>query len=347
MDLFFSICIPNYNYSKYIEETINSVLDQDFENYEIIVVDNDSTDESWEIIKRYSDHKKVKIFKNNFNIGFAPNLQKVTEKARGKFINLLSADDKMQPGTLTYYYSELVKLEKETNIDNLFLFSDVEIIDENSNPQKIVSSDRKTFSNVIIETEKYNPIHSFFETSGYDILKRCLPLLKNPAPFVSTIVSRNLWQKVEGFNAVRTIGPDKFYNYKILSLNPRVLYTKYPLFQYRVHSSENFLAQVSNANQQIDDYLNVLYFSEIAKSLNVDRTKMVNSYIYRVCFMVGIKSIFNFNYFQSWRVFGAMLFFPKHSLISVWFYLLFLIIITYPFSGLAINIVKKLKDYVS
>ena len=86
MDLFFSICIPNYNYSKYIEETINSVLDQDFENYEIIVVDNDSTDESWEIIKRYSDHKKVKIFKNNFNIGFAPNLQKVTEKARGKFM---------------------------------------------------------------------------------------------------------------------------------------------------------------------------------------------------------------------------------------------------------------------
>ena len=75
--------------------------------------------------------------------------------------------------------------------------------------------------------------------------------------------------KGRGFNAVRTIGPDKFYNYKILSLNPKVLYTKYPLFQYRAYSSEKSLAQVSNANQQIDDYLNVLYFSEIAKSLNV------------------------------------------------------------------------------
>ena len=85
----------------------------------IIVVDNDSTDESMGNHKTLQlTGKKVKIFKNNFNIGFAPNLQKF-KKARGKFINLLSADDKMQPGTLTYYYSELVKLEKETNIDNL------------------------------------------------------------------------------------------------------------------------------------------------------------------------------------------------------------------------------------
>ena len=92
MDLFFSICIPNYNYSKYIEETINSVLDQDFENYEIIVVDNDSTDESWEIIKRYSDHKKVKIFKNNFNIGFALIFKKLLKKLG---VNLLTCYPQM------------------------------------------------------------------------------------------------------------------------------------------------------------------------------------------------------------------------------------------------------------
>ena len=42
----FSICIPNYNYGSYIGETIKSVLNQTYENYEIIVVDNASTDDS-------------------------------------------------------------------------------------------------------------------------------------------------------------------------------------------------------------------------------------------------------------------------------------------------------------
>ena len=69
----FSICIPNYNYGKYIGDTIQSVLNQTYQNFEIIIVDNASTDDSIEIIKSFKD-KRIKLFLNKYNIGFAPNL---------------------------------------------------------------------------------------------------------------------------------------------------------------------------------------------------------------------------------------------------------------------------------
>ena len=53
----FSICIPNYNYGSYIGETIKSVLNQTYENYEIIVVDNASTDDSLSVIKSFKDSR--------------------------------------------------------------------------------------------------------------------------------------------------------------------------------------------------------------------------------------------------------------------------------------------------
>ena len=50
---FFSICIPNYNYAHYLGETIESVLNQNFEDFEICIADNASNDNSWEVINSY------------------------------------------------------------------------------------------------------------------------------------------------------------------------------------------------------------------------------------------------------------------------------------------------------
>ena len=56
-EISFSICIPNFNYGGYIGRTIDSVLNQDYQNFEIIIVDNASTDNSWEVISSYA--KKI------------------------------------------------------------------------------------------------------------------------------------------------------------------------------------------------------------------------------------------------------------------------------------------------
>ena len=95
----FSVCIPNYNYEKYIGKTIQSVLDQCYKNFEIIIADNASTDNSIKVVRSFKDDRII-IIKNNYNIGFSPNLDKATENASGDYLILLSSDDLMSLGTL-------------------------------------------------------------------------------------------------------------------------------------------------------------------------------------------------------------------------------------------------------
>ena len=94
-----SICIPNYNNAEYIGESIQSALDQTYENIEIIVCDNESTDNSWEIISSYSD-ERISKFKNISNLGMVGNFREVLSKANGKYVTFLCSDDLLLPDTV-------------------------------------------------------------------------------------------------------------------------------------------------------------------------------------------------------------------------------------------------------
>lgn len=93
-----SIVIANYNYGRFLEEAIQSVLSQSCKDYELIIVDGGSTDNSVEIIKKYEDKlawwvsEKDKGQSDAFNKGF--------QKANGHFLTWLNADDLMLPGAL-------------------------------------------------------------------------------------------------------------------------------------------------------------------------------------------------------------------------------------------------------
>lgn len=87
-----SICIPNYNNAAYIEEAIFSALNQTYENIEVIVVDNCSTDNSWHIISSIK-HPRLRCIRNTKNIGMYPNFMKASKHANGIYIKFLCADD--------------------------------------------------------------------------------------------------------------------------------------------------------------------------------------------------------------------------------------------------------------
>ncbi|OYU96742.1 MAG: hypothetical protein CFE21_00190 [Bacteroidetes bacterium B1(2017)] len=338
MSPFFSICIPNFNYAHYLKETVDSVLSQNFGDFEIIIVDNCSTDKSWELISSFDD-PRIRKYKNEFNIGFAPNLQASVSRAKGKFIHLLSADDKMKPEVLSKYHQAILA---QSNPSNLFILSDVSYIDENGLEYELEERDLELFQSKKCKLDSYSGNGEILQFEGHDILKKVLPNIKNPAPFLSVMVSNELMKSVEGFNAIRTIGPDKFLNYKILFTNPKVLYLRTIGFQYRIHRSANMVAQATNVKQQIDDYLNILDFSVQAEKIGVAPNQMINTYINRVCYKIGIVSLLNKKPGQSWRMLGSMLFFPNYAFKNHRFYLLFLLLILNPISTFFIRIAKTL-----
>jgi len=91
-----SVCIPSYNNEKYIAETIQSVLNQTYSNFEIIIVDDHSIDKTIEVINRFSD-KRIVLYQNTVNLGMHGNWNKVLSLANGEYIKLLCGDDIIYP----------------------------------------------------------------------------------------------------------------------------------------------------------------------------------------------------------------------------------------------------------
>lgn len=100
----FSVIIPVYNKANYIEETLKSVLEQRFTDYEIIIIDDGSTDSSLEIINQFSDNRICIYTQDNKGVAAARNFG--IEKSKGKLIAFLDADDYWFPNHL----EEIVKL---------------------------------------------------------------------------------------------------------------------------------------------------------------------------------------------------------------------------------------------
>lgn len=102
----FSICIPAYNAGNFISATVESVLAQTFRDYEIVILDNASTDNTKVLLERYSDNR-IRIITNSETLPAHENWTQVISLARGKWIKLLCADDLLRPDALANIYEDL------------------------------------------------------------------------------------------------------------------------------------------------------------------------------------------------------------------------------------------------
>lgn len=92
-----SILLPTYNSALFLDEAITSALNQTFTDFELIIVDNCSTDNSYDVIAKYLHDKRVRYYKNETNIGVIGNFNKCLSYASGEYIKLLCSDDKFHP----------------------------------------------------------------------------------------------------------------------------------------------------------------------------------------------------------------------------------------------------------
>ncbi|MDD2225311.1 MAG: glycosyltransferase family 2 protein [Candidatus Shapirobacteria bacterium] len=98
-----SVQICTYNRANLIKEAIQSVLDQTYENFEIVIIDDASTDNTEEVVKSFSD-SRIKYFKNEKNLGIAKNRNIAVQRSSGKYIAILDSDD---------LWNDSKKLEKQ------------------------------------------------------------------------------------------------------------------------------------------------------------------------------------------------------------------------------------------
>ncbi len=140
-----SIILPAYNAAKYIEQTISSLLNQTFTDFELLVIDDGSTDNTVSVIKKFTDSRII-LIQNEHNLGLVKTLNKATMLCKGNYIARMDADDIALPQRL-----QLQKefLDAHTNIAATAGW--VNFIDENNKPAGAWDLDRQTNTAVQIK----------------------------------------------------------------------------------------------------------------------------------------------------------------------------------------------------
>lgn len=145
--IFFSVVIPSYNSESTIKRAIDSVLDQSWSNYEIIVVDDSSTDRTSSIVEKIiqQSNQKITLIKNKINYGVAESRNRGISAAQGTFLAFLDSDDEWYPDKLlddqTYIVSHKVN----------WVFSNYDVFDENGilKQKRIRRSGKYNYSDII------------------------------------------------------------------------------------------------------------------------------------------------------------------------------------------------------
>lgn len=88
-----SVVIPSYNYAHTIIKCIESVIGQSYDSWELIVCDDQSNDDTWELLQKFANHDKIKIYLNEENLGLYENVTRCISYTTGEFIKIIMADD--------------------------------------------------------------------------------------------------------------------------------------------------------------------------------------------------------------------------------------------------------------
>lgn len=153
-----SIITPCYNSAKYLQETIDSVINQTFTDWEWIITDDCSTDNSVEIIKENSDSRIILIQnKKNGGAGIARNSS--LKVSKGRYITFLDADDFWKPNFL----EEMVSFMKKENTE--LAYSNYARCDENLNPKiaDFIADKEVTFQN-LLKTCRLSLLSSMYDS---------------------------------------------------------------------------------------------------------------------------------------------------------------------------------------
>lgn len=165
-----SIIIPVYNVAKYLPECLESILNQTFQDFEVICVNDGSKDNSLEILEEYGkkDNRIKIITKENGGAGSARN--KGLEFAEGKYIQFLDGDDYFEPQMLEKLYNLAKEYKAEISVCSSRKVDDEGNITESRNPNSPINLDRTPFKRLFSKKDFSDEIFSLIGTIPWNKL---------------------------------------------------------------------------------------------------------------------------------------------------------------------------------
>lgn len=194
-----SVVMPVYNAAKYLHESIDSILQQTFEDFEFFIIDDASTDESVQIIESYSD-KRIRFIQKPINTGYTDSLNMAIALAKGKYIARMDADDISLPTRFEMQFNYM-----EKHLDVLVLGTPYKVIDTDTIVQAPLSNDEAkvvaimdvpvAHPSVLIRKEVFEKYELFYNRNA------------EPAE------DYDLWSKVLNFGKIENL-PDILLHYR-------------------------------------------------------------------------------------------------------------------------------------
>lgn len=204
-----SVMIPAYNGERYLREALNSIVSQEGADYEVVLIDDASTDTTPEIAGSFS---RVRYVRNPCNLGLAANFNRCLELAQSPYLCVFGQDDLMEPGCLARV-SEV--LDQHTQVG--MVFSNTRIVDAEGRVIRVWNGDM--------------PGDSVFP--GDSFLRRLI-LRDNPVCLSGAFFRLDLVRRLGGFNPGFRQTLD-WHLWMRISLASDVAFLARPLTRYRTH----------------------------------------------------------------------------------------------------------------
>jgi glycosyltransferase involved in cell wall biosynthesis len=208
-----SVCIPTYNGAAFLAEAIESILSQSFKDFELLIVDDGSTDTTLDIARSFTDPRIV-IHENETRLGIPGNWNRCLSLARGEYICIFHQDDVMMPKNLV---KKVKILDASPEIS--FVHSAVELLVDNDAPQLLENWVESAVDDFLLEGQRYF---------------RKLLLQGNLICAPTVVARRQDLLEVGKFDNDLGYAPD-YEMWLKLCVKGRVAFVSQPLLQYRWH----------------------------------------------------------------------------------------------------------------
>lgn len=207
MEKLVSIIIPAYNVESYIEECIKSLINQTYQNIEVIIIDDGSTDKTLNIIKKYKDLDSRIVYLVQENSGMSKARNKGIEYSNGEYISFIDSDDIVCSNFISLLVKNIENGDYDISVCDYFKFSDNMNLNVESNDSSCLMFSSNEGMKLILKDE---------------------------------LLGQMVWNKLYKSELVKRVRfidnkyhEDTFWTYEIIGNSKKIIYTSFKLYGYR------------------------------------------------------------------------------------------------------------------